>query len=129
MKFRQIEIVDLVKRFPMSIWLQKAASIQPRTTDREIAKNEPPPPQNGSSERIEEPRLLAPHLLVDRRPGLGAEEPGHVAVVRFTLRHRSCWILFYATYLRGDTERRNKKLATTILETAHVLRIQIQFLK
>ena len=27
-----IELVDLVKRFPMSIWLQKSASIQPRTS-------------------------------------------------------------------------------------------------
>ena len=26
------EIVDLVKRFPMSIWLQKSASIQTRTS-------------------------------------------------------------------------------------------------
>ena len=26
------EIVDLVKRFPMSIWLEKSASIQPRTS-------------------------------------------------------------------------------------------------
>ena len=28
--------------------------------------------------------FFAAHLLVDRRPGLGAEEPGYVAVVRFT---------------------------------------------
>ena len=38
MKFEKLgleeitEIVDLVKRFPTSIWLQRSASIQPRTS-------------------------------------------------------------------------------------------------
>ena len=40
--------------------------------------------QRRQVQRIEEPRLLASYLVVDRRPGLGAEEPGYVAVVRFT---------------------------------------------
>ena len=54
------------------------------TLDRRLERGRSTDFQRREVERIEEPRLLAPYMLVDRRPGLGAEEPGYVAVVRFT---------------------------------------------
>ena len=54
------------------------------TLDRRLERGRSTDFQRREVERIEEPRLLAPYMLVDRGPGFSAEEPGYVAVVRFT---------------------------------------------